>query len=94
MKGVPSFALKRGKATLPRKPSSEETPMRRPTCLWEYVIFGVVFFKRTDQGLIHTRSFAKADGDAVEAKDGEVEHGQADSSKAEPMLGKELESSH
>ena len=47
----------------------------------------------TDQGLVHTRSFAKADGDAVEAKDGEVEHGEADSSKAKPMLCKELESS-
>ena len=34
VKGVPSFALRRGKATLPRKPSREETPMRSPTCLW------------------------------------------------------------
>ena len=32
VKGVPSFALRRGKATLPRKPSREETPMRSPTC--------------------------------------------------------------
>ena len=45
------------------------------------------------QGLIDASSFAKADCDAIEAKHGEVEHGEADSSKAKPMLCKELESS-
>ena len=35
VKGVPSFARRRGKATLPRKPSREETPIRRPTCWWQ-----------------------------------------------------------
>ena len=46
------------------------------------------------QGLVDTRSFAEADGYAVEAKDGEVEHGEADSSKTKPMLRKELEYSN
>ena len=46
------------------------------------------------QRLINARSFTKADGYAVKAKDGEVEHGNTDSSEAKPMLGKELESSN
>lgn len=45
------------------------------------------------QGLIDAGSFAKADCDAVKAKHGEVKHGEADSSKAEAVLGKELETS-
>ena len=45
------------------------------------------------QGLIDAGSFAKADCDAVKAKDCQVKHGEADSSKAEAVLGKELEPS-
>ena len=45
------------------------------------------------QRLVNAGSFAKADCDAVKAKHGEVKHGEADSSKAEAVLGKELEPS-
>ena len=74
--------------TQQRRDSHEETNLLMGRFqFWELLSW------RTDQGLVDTRSFAKADGDAVEAKDGEVEHCKADSGKAKPMLCKELESS-
>ena len=90
VKEVPSLVLRRGKATLPRKPSKEETPMRSPTCkLGQFTLEQDL----VHQGLINAGSLAKADCDAVKAKHGEVKHGEADSSKAEAVLGKELEPS-
>ena len=93
VKEVPSLVLRRGKATLPRKPSKEETPMRSPTCKWSPKLGQFTLEQDlVHQGLINAGSLAKADCDAVKAKHGEVKHGEADSSKTESVLGKELES--